>query len=177
MKQIKVGTRVLAIVGDAPYYLAGDTGTVVTNPYGEDDEQLLVQWDAVRDYDGALRVRAGDGLWWINPELVEVLSCCTENSGTATRGHLAASGGLRGHSIGDLYPWSVVGIGYEGWQAFNCETGEYFGPITTYDHAERWAKEVARTRIYVEEHRTVCTHLELTADQRAAGLGLAGWTS
>lgn len=58
---------------------------------------------------------------------------------TVTKGHLAASGGLRGHSIGDTYPWSVVGIGYDGWQAHNLESGAVSGPVTDYGTAEDYA--------------------------------------
>lgn len=33
----------------------------------------------------------------------------------STRGHLADHGGLRGHSVGDAYPWRVVGYGDDSW--------------------------------------------------------------
>jgi hypothetical protein len=33
-----------------------------------------------------------------------------------TRGHAASEPGLRGHSIGDTFPWRVVGLGNGAWQ-------------------------------------------------------------
>ena len=42
------------------------------------------------------------------------------------RGHSEWQGGLRGHSIGDDYPFSVVGIGLDGWRVQNLMTGEEF---------------------------------------------------
>lgn len=44
-----------------------------------------------------------------------------------TKGHLANNGGLRGHSVGDLYPLSVTWIGtYEhgGWRVADLRNGE-----------------------------------------------------
>ena len=58
------------------------------------------------------------------------------SSGTETRGHLSASGGLRGHSVGQDYPWSIVGRGYEGWQAVNLETGQEYPIRDTYAEAQ-----------------------------------------
>jgi len=46
-----------------------------------------------------------------------------------TRGHSAVSGGLRGHSIGTSYPFSVIARVEDGatvWQVVNYETGEEF---------------------------------------------------
>lgn len=41
-----------------------------------------------------------------------------------TQGHVGSQGGLRGHSVGETYPWSVVGFGDDTWQATNLITGE-----------------------------------------------------
>lgn len=44
-----------------------------------------------------------------------------------TSGHHATSGGLRGHSTGDLYPFGIQGRILDGetyWQPWNLETGE-----------------------------------------------------
>lgn len=46
--------------------------------------------------------------------------------GQPVLGHREDQGGLRGHSIGDDYPFSVVGIGLDGWRVQNLLTGEEF---------------------------------------------------
>lgn len=54
-----------------------------------------------------------------------------------TKGHSAAQGGLRGHSIGDTFPETVIGIG-AGFAKYNLLTGET-GPVRpTYDSALFW---------------------------------------
>ncbi len=40
---------------------------------------------------------------------------CEHDATATTRGHLADHGGLRGHSVGDSYPWRVVGYGDDSW--------------------------------------------------------------
>lgn len=69
-----------------------------------------------------------------------------------TKGHHAAYGGLRGHSTGKHYPWSIVGIGghpHTRWACWNLIDGGYLcGEVnpgsdkldctfTTYEAAER----------------------------------------
>lgn len=54
-------------------------------------------------------------------------------SGTATIGHSSSQGGLRGHSIGHLYPYSVDpvythGWRFVGWTVRNLLSGEDFLP-------------------------------------------------
>ncbi len=48
----------------------------------------------------------------------------------ATKGHSAGQGGLRGHSIGKTYPWSVVGRGAGlqavEWAVQNLLTGAWY---------------------------------------------------
>ena len=54
-----------------------------------------------------------------------------------TKGHSAAQGGLRGHSMGDSYPETVIGLG-DGFAKYNLLTGET-GPVRpTYDAALFW---------------------------------------
>ena len=54
-----------------------------------------------------------------------------------TTGHAAVAGGLRGHSMGDGYPLTVIGKG-DGFALFNLLTGEE-GPVRpTYDGARFW---------------------------------------
>ena len=54
-----------------------------------------------------------------------------------TKGHSAAQGGLRGHSIGDTFPDTVIGVG-DGFAKYNLLTGET-GPVRkTYDEALFW---------------------------------------
>ncbi len=57
-----------------------------------------------------------------------------------TLGHDVRYGGLRGHSIGKLYPLSVQGWGDDTWQALNLVTGTYHGERSSnYDVAEAHA--------------------------------------
>lgn len=37
-----------------------------------------------------------------------------------TKGHSASQPGLRGHSIGEVYPWRVVGYGDGSWAVVDC---------------------------------------------------------
>jgi len=61
-----------------------------------------------------------------------------------TAGHVGTQGGLRGHSVGGMYPWGIVGIG-DRWIAFNMVTGEKFTPrimaSSALDDAEMLAKD------------------------------------
>lgn len=43
---------------------------------------------------------------------------CEHNG--ATKGHRADQGGLRGHSVGDAFPWRVVGYGDGSWAVEDC---------------------------------------------------------
>ena len=54
-----------------------------------------------------------------------------------TKGHSAAQGGLRGHSIGDTYPETVIGMG-DGYAKYNLLTGETGPTCPTYDAALFW---------------------------------------
>ena len=50
--------------------------------------------------------------------------------GGATKGHRADQGGLRGHSVGEAYPWRIVGYGDHSWavEGPNGHTyGRYYG--------------------------------------------------
>ena len=42
-----------------------------------------------------------------------------------TKGHLADHGGLRGHSVGEVYPWRIVGYGDGSWAVVDV-TGQKF---------------------------------------------------
>lgn len=53
---------------------------------------------------------------------------------TATSGHSAVAGGLRGHSLGDTYPETVIGKG-DGFALLNLLTGEEGPTRATYDEA------------------------------------------
>lgn len=51
--------------------------------------------------------------------------------------HNEQHGGLMNKSIGPDYPFTIVGIGYEGWQVFHCTRGVYLGPVfENYDDAQ-----------------------------------------
>ena len=54
-----------------------------------------------------------------------------------TKGHSAAQGGLRGHSMGDAYPEIVIGKG-DGFAKYNLLTGETGPARPTYDAALFW---------------------------------------
>lgn len=61
-----------------------------------------------------------------------------------TQGHVGSQGGLRGHSVGPLYPWSVVGFGDDTWQATNLITGAV-GPRRLFCQTALWDAELAAT--------------------------------
>lgn len=50
---------------------------------------------------------------------------CEHDTSASTRGHAADHGGLRGHSIGDTYPWRVIGLG-DGWAVEDCRGNVVF---------------------------------------------------
>ena len=54
-----------------------------------------------------------------------------------TKGHSAAQGGLRGHSMGDAYPETVIGLG-DGFAKYNLLTGETGSVRATYNEALFW---------------------------------------
>lgn len=56
---------------------------------------------------------------------------------TNTTGHSAVAGGLRGHSMGDTYPLTVIGLG-DGFARYNLLTGETGPARPTYDEALFW---------------------------------------
>jgi hypothetical protein len=56
-----------------------------------------------------------------------------------TRGHLAAYGGLRGHSVGHTYPWTVIRKG-DYWHTFNCVNGQLGRPWRSCELAHRIAE-------------------------------------
>lgn len=58
-----------------------------------------------------------------------------------TRGHRADAPGLRGHSCGTLYPYTVIGIGKGpqqtlAWTAMDCRTGNSGREFRSYREAE-----------------------------------------
>ena len=60
-----------------------------------------------------------------------------------TAGHAITAPGLRGHSIGPLYPWGLVGRGFEGWSVTNHLTG-YVSPVIWKNYQD--ARDVAWSR-------------------------------
>ncbi len=57
-----------------------------------------------------------------------------------TRGHRANAPGLRGHSCGSLYPYTVIAIGHgperKTWTAMDCRTGRTGREFLSYQEAE-----------------------------------------
>lgn len=57
-----------------------------------------------------------------------------------TKGHRADAPGLRGHSCGDMYPYTVIAIGHgpvqKKWAAMDCRTGNVGREFLTYREAE-----------------------------------------
>lgn len=52
------------------------------------------------------------------------------------QGHTLESGGLQGHSLGEMYPFVVTGVGVNGgFQLMNASTGQYGPRRTTYNEA------------------------------------------
>lgn len=59
-----------------------------------------------------------------------------------TKGHSAAAPGLRGHSVGELYPYTVIAIGHGPeqrltWSAMDTRTGKNGREFATYAEAAR----------------------------------------
>lgn len=56
-----------------------------------------------------------------------------------TKGHRADAPGLRGHSCGDLYPYTVIAIGHgpvsKSWCAMDCRTGRTGREFRSYQEA------------------------------------------
>jgi len=68
--------------------------------------------------------------------------CCTlpeyRQGGSEALPH-AGQGGLRGHSIGELYPWTIAGRGRDvEWQPVNLLTGQQGPRYVAYENAEAW---------------------------------------
>lgn len=60
-------------------------------------------------------------------------------TGTAYTGHGAKTGGLQRHSVGDMYPFTVIAKGVPGrikWHAMDLRTGNEGHPRPTYKEAE-----------------------------------------
>lgn len=78
-----------------------------------------------------------------------------------TKGHRDDAGGLRGHSIGDAYPYSAVGgVDEQGtnWTVTNLLTGETFGTYhgnnaCTLAHADCDRRKVADAEYLNEQQR------------------------
>lgn len=59
-----------------------------------------------------------------------------------TKGHSTAAPGLRGHSVGELYPYTVIAIGHGPeqrltWSAMDTRTGKNGREFQTYRQAEQ----------------------------------------
>lgn len=59
-----------------------------------------------------------------------------------TKGHSAVAPGLRGHSVGDLYPYTIIAIGYGPeqrltWAAMDTRTGRHGREFHSYREAEQ----------------------------------------
>ena len=111
MTKFSVGSRVLCIRG-----------------FGDLEEGATFTINSECSYVNTYQVKEIPESWW-DADRFEAISACPE-----TKGHSAISGGLRGHSIGMSYPFSVVaGIDEDitTWTVVNYETGETFA--TFYD--------------------------------------------
>lgn len=58
-----------------------------------------------------------------------------------TKGHRADAPGLRGHSCGEFYPYTVIGVGHGPgivkWAAMDCRTGRTGREFADYSDAVR----------------------------------------
>lgn len=79
---------------------------------------------------------------------------------TQALAHSAEQGGLMLKSIGDQYPYSVVGVGFEGWQCQNLLESTTIGPVTNYKTASKIATKAKRSRdqAQAEEARLAITN-------------------
>ena len=73
--------------------------------------------------------------------LAETAGATLEQDGP-TRGHLSTSAGLRGHSVGELYPLVVSGRGDGTWYVWNAETGKTLKSGLTIGEAYNEARRV-----------------------------------
>ena len=65
----------------------------------------------------------------------------------ATKGHLASNGGLRGHSVDELYPLSVIAKvkdGFTLWQVMHLGTGKT--DVRYYSSAARAHRRAAKLK-------------------------------
>lgn len=74
-----------------------------------------------------------------NPSMDAVRNAPVKPHGVAaTKGHLASNGGLRGHSVGDTFPYIVFAKGHPDnlvWSV-RCPNGESIGEYPTAEYAE-----------------------------------------
>lgn len=59
-----------------------------------------------------------------------------------TKGHAVTAPGLRGHSVGELYPYTIIAVGHGPeqrltWSAMDTRTGRNGREFRTYQDAER----------------------------------------
>jgi len=124
----KVGDRVCCINNehDERYFSVGETGTVL--------EVHHPAWGYLIHWDGEpCGTSHDDRNWYATEDQIEPVEHIIP--ALNTKGHCATSGGLRGHSVGTSYPFSVVG-GIDGeqrlWTVVNYETGEEFATFYTH---------------------------------------------
>ena len=56
-----------------------------------------------------------------------------------TKGHIAGSAGLRGHSVGSVFPFVIMLMGNPARHYVQQPNGVRVGPFKSYDEAEFWA--------------------------------------
>lgn len=150
MSKFKVGDHVEVLDDfDTSFFKKGSGGTVVE--LGSDD---LVRVNfTYGDFDTILNAKIG-GLWVLEYKLKLVkpysASFTQQTSGVGfgdflVEGHTTDGGGLQKHSVGDTYPWLVVGYGRGEEVIFciqNLQTGVTLGDISKSGphHVRQWVE-------------------------------------
>lgn len=85
--------------------------------------------------------------------------------GIETKGHSAAQGGLRGHSIGEAYPYTVYARGTPNrvvWGVLNCLTGTCIPYSGSCHHAHVLALELAKGSLVARAYERTFEQIELS---------------
>jgi len=93
-------------------------------------------------------------------------SCASELQHQAlTQGHAVCEGGLRGHSVGDTWPYRVVGLGDGSWEVRRNGSTQAIRADTC-EEAHEWARTLKATLVRNQEAREKLT-ATLTGDTHA----------
>ena len=135
MREFKVGDRVVTTKDSAPYFAVGAEGTIVALDTAGTSKVKFTSGDYNTWVNEAI-----NGMWAMNYGLELAKPCYSasftqQTSGVGfgdfiATGHQDNGSGIQKHSVGDYYPWLVVGYGHGEHHVFciqNLETGATLG--------------------------------------------------